>query len=165
MYPCKPGGPDDYCYIYCQPVRPHMWDALLEVIGRDDLIGDENYSNPQWRVDNAAEVNEVITNWTMQHTKYEVMHLLGAAGVPAGATLNAVDIHQDPQLIARDMIAEFEHPVRGTLRLVGSPIKLSESPVKVTSSPLLGQHNSDVYNEFFGYTEEDLAKLKEEKVI
>ena len=165
IYKCNPGGQDDYCYIYTQPVRPHMWDALLKVIGREDLIDDPNYSNPQWRMDNVDEVNQLIEDWTMQHTKYEVMHLLGDAGVPAGATLNAVDLHQDPQLIERGMIAEIEHQKRGTLRLAGCPIKLSDSPTEVTTSPLLGEHNAEVFREFFNYSEEDLAKLKEEQVI
>jgi formyl-CoA transferase len=165
IYKCKPGGPDDYCFIYTQPVRPHMWDALLEVIGRQDLLGDPNYSDPQWRSDHADEVNGMIEGWTSQHTKFEVMQLLGSAGVPAGATLNAVDLHQDEHLRQRGMITEVEHQKRGALNLPGSPIKLSDSPVEVTTSPLLGEHNAEVYHEFFDYGEEDLARLKEEQVI
>ena len=165
IYKCKPGGPDDYCYIYTQPVRPRMWDALLEVIGREDLLGDANYSDPLWRVDHADEVNAMIEAWTSQRDKFEVMKLLGAAGVPAGATLNAVDLHQDEHLRERGMITPVEHQKRGTLNLPGSPIKLSDSPADVTTSPLLGEHNAEVFREFFGYGEEDLARLKEEQVI
>ena len=165
IYKCMPGGPDDYCFIYAQPVRPHMWDALLKVIGRDDLVGDPNYSDPKWRGEHEQEVNEMIEAWTTQRTKFEVMNLMGAAGVPAGATMNAVDLHQDEHLRERGMITEVEHQKRGTLNLPGSPIKLSESPVEVTTSPLLGEHNAEVYRDFFGYGEEELARLKEEEVI
>ena len=165
IYKCKPGGPDDYCYIYTQPVRPRMWDALLEVIGREDLLGDANYSDPLWRVDHADEVNGMIESWTVQRDKFEVMKLLGAAGVPAGATLNAVDLHQDEHLRQRGMITPVEHQKRGTLNLPGCPIKLSDSPAEITTSPLLGEHNAEVFREFFGYGEEELARLKEEKVI
>ena len=59
----------------------------------------------------------------------------------------------------------MEHQKRGTLKLPGAPIKLSDSPVKVTTSPLLGEHNAEVYSEFFGYGEEELARLKEEEII
>ena len=165
IYKCMPGGPDDYCFIYTQPVRPQMWDALLQVIGREDLIGDPNYSDPQWRNEHEDEVNPMIEAWTTQRTKFEVMELLGAAGVPAGATMNAVDLHQDEHLRQRGMITEVEHQKRGTLNLPGSPIKLSESPVEVTTSPLLGEHNAEIYEEFFGYGEEELARLKQEQVI
>lgn len=165
IYKCKPGGPDDYCYIYTQPVRPRMWDALLEVIGREDLLGDANYSDPLWRIDHADEVNGMIESWTMQRDKFEVMKLLGAAGVPAGATLNAVDLHQDEHLRERGMITPVEHQKRGTLNLPGNPIKLSDSPSDITTSPLLGEHNAEVYREYFGYGEDELVRLKEEKVI
>ena len=110
-------------------------------------------------------MNQIIEDWTLQHTKHEVMQLLGEAGVPAGATMNAVDLHEDPHLIERGMIAEIDHQIRGSMKLPGCAIKLSESPVEISTSPLLGEHNAEVYGEVFGYNEEDLAKLKEEKVI
>ena len=151
IYKCHPGGPDDYCYIFAQAVRSRMWDSVLEVIGREDLIGDPNYSDPQWRLNHADEVNGMIEAWTSQRSKHEVMRLMGEAGVPAGATLNAADLHSDPQLLAREMITEIEHQQRGKMTLPGCPIKLGASPVEITTSPLLGEHNAEVYRELFGY--------------
>jgi formyl-CoA transferase len=164
IFKCAPGGPDDYCFLGTQSL-PRMWDALLGVIGREDLLGDPNYSDPQWRYDHADEVNRMIEGWTSRRTKFEVMQLLGAAGVLAGATLNAVDLHQDEHLRQRGMITDIEHPTRGAITLPGCPIQLADSPVEVTTAPLLGEHNAEVYREFFGYGEEDLARLKEERVI
>ena len=75
------------------------------------------------------------------------------------------DLHSDPQLLAREMITEIEHQQRGTLTLPGCPIKLENSPVDITTSPLLGEHNAEVYGEIFGYGPEEIARLKEERVI
>jgi formyl-CoA transferase len=142
-----------------------MWDALLGVIGREDLLGDPDYSDPEWRKAHADDVNQMIEDWTSQRSKFEAMRVLGAAGVLAGATFNAVDLHEDEHLRERGMITEVEHQKRGTLTLPGSPFKLAESPVDITTAPLLGEHNAEVYREFFGYGEEELARLKEEEII
>ena len=110
-------------------------------------------------------VGDPTEAWIAQRTKFEVMELLVAAWVPAGTTMNAMDLHQDEHLRQQDMITEVEHQKRGNLNLPGSPMKLSESTVEISTSPLLCEHNAEVCREFFGYGEEELARLKEEQVI
>ena len=165
IFPCKPGGADDYVFIYCQPIRSHMWDALLLLLGREDLIDHPDWSNPVWRGENKQTVDKMVSDWTMQHDKHEVMRIVGEGGIPCGAVLNAEDIHTDPHLLERGMITTMDHPQRGKFKMPGFPVQLSDSPVDMEPAPLLGQHNAEVYKELLGLTEDDLVQLEQEAVI
>ena len=60
MYRCKPGGLDDYCYVYATESVSDSWNKLLKVIGRDDLIGDERYATGDLRFQRKDEVNKMV---------------------------------------------------------------------------------------------------------
>src|SRR5436309_9662768 len=92
LYPCKPGGPNDYVYVFTSRANPEHWQRLLKVIGREDLSGDERYNTNQARSQRAAEVDEIIAAWTRQHSKEEAMQRIGAAGVPAGAVFDTAEL-------------------------------------------------------------------------
>ena len=165
LYKCKPGGPDDYAYVFAGEKPVDMWDKLLTTIGREDLIGDERYVSVVERVKRREEVNQIVEEWTMHHTKHEVMHTLGKARVITGALLNAKDIHSDPHLIEREMIVTIDHPQRGKFTLPGTPIKMSDSPTKVTAAPLLGEHTVQVLSDVLGYSEDNVKALEKEGIV
>ncbi len=165
LYRCKPGGPDDYCYVYATESVADSWNRLLEVMGREDLKGDERYATGELRFQRREEVDGIVEEWTMKHTKYEVMNTLAQAGVVAGACLNAKDLFSDPHLIERGMIATVDHPQRGEWTIFGSPIKMSDSPTQVTAAPLLGQHTGEVLADLLGYSEEQVDSLRQEGVV
>ena len=165
IYKCRPGGPDDYVYIYCQPVVEHLWNALCILIDREDLVDHPDWSNPVWRGENKELVDGVVEAWTLQHSKHEVMRILGEGGIPCGKVMDAVDIHGDPHLRERGMITTMQHPVRGSFDIPGFPVQLKSSPVEMGPAPLLGEHNAEVYRELLGLDEADLIRLRKEAVI
>ncbi len=107
----------------------------------------------------------MINEWTGRHTKFEVMRILGEAGVPCGAVLDSVELLNDPHLKERGMIVTIKHPERGDFTMPGCPVRLEDSPVEVTAAPLLGQHNADVYGELLGLGAGQLEDLKREGII
>jgi formyl-CoA transferase len=165
VYPCKGGGPNDYCYIYTTRAGNHQWQRLLTAIGRDDLLDDPRFATPQDRLRHIADVDALIEPWTRERTKVEVMETLGRAGVPAGAVFDTHELSHDPFLRQRGMFATVRHPVRGDFTMPAWPVKMSDTEVAVTTAPLLGQHNEEVYAEWLGYRPERVSQLREEGAI
>jgi len=163
LYPCAPGGPNDYAYLIT--TTPEMWESILRAIGRADIIADPRFADQRSRNKHFDELFEAIAVWTRQRGKFEVMRVLGEAGVPCGAVLDSGDILANDHLKARGMITTIEHPTRGTFTMPGCAVQLSDSPVEVQPAPLLGQHNPEIYGALLGMTSADLAALREAGVL
>jgi formyl-CoA transferase len=161
-YRCAPGGPNDYVYVLAQQ---QMWDDMLRVTGLTEKLGGEKYATPAGRWEHREEVDAAIESWSMQHDKYEVMKILGDAGVPCGATQDTAEVLEDPHLIARDMILELDYPKYGTFKTVGSPIKMSDSPTDITRPPELSEHSAEVLSEFCGVSSEEYERLKAAGIV
>ena len=162
-YRCHPGGSNDY--VYLMATTREMWDSLLRVISREDLIGDPRYTEQAERNKRFDEVHTFIQAWTEKHDKLTVMKELGEVGVPCGAVFDSQDILTDPHLHERGMIVTIEHPTRGTITMPGCPVQLTDSPVEARPAPLLGEHNEEVYRELLGLSADTLKKLAEEGII
>ena len=150
LYPCKPGGPNDYVYIFCSRANPEHWRRLMKVIGREDLIGDARYDTQDARSQHAAEVDEIIAAWTRGQSKEDAMKLIGAAGVPAGAVFDTVELMNEPSLVERGIMQTIEHPTTGKVKMPAWPVRFDGQPAKVKPSPLLGQHNAEVLGQWLG---------------
>ncbi len=141
---CSPGGENDYVYVI---IQPPVWAPLAKLIGRPELVDDPAFATPAARLPHLDEVFGVVEQWTRGFTKFEVLDKLNAIDVPCGPILSTQDLIEDPSLRARGMIAEVEHPERGTFRTVGCPLNLSDTPVEIRSSPLLGEHTAEILAE------------------
>jgi formyl-CoA transferase len=165
LYPCRPGGPNDYVYVFTSRANPEHWSRLVKAIGRDDLIGDPRYETIAARGACAAEVDEIIAEWTRRHTKEEAMRIIGEAGVPAGAVFDTLELLHDPSLAERGIIQEIEHPTTGKLKVAAWPVRFDGAPAKVEPSPLLGQHNAEVLGQWLGIGAAEVAALQVEGII
>ena len=165
LYPCKPGGADDHCFIFASRANEEHWRRLARIIGREDLIDDPNLQDASARYVARNVVDGAITEWTMQHTKEEVMQAIAGAGVPCGAVFNTLELMHDPDLHARGIMTKIDHPQRGDVNVAGWPIKMSDSYVPVKSSPLLGADNEAIYGEWLGYSKDKVRDMRERKVI
>lgn len=82
-----------------------------------------------------------------------------------GATLDSLEILNDPHLNEREMIVTVQHPERGEFRMPGSPLQMSESPREYTFVPLLGQHTSEVLTSWLGYDEAQVEQLRDQGIV
>jgi formyl-CoA transferase len=165
VYPCKGGGPNDYCFIYSSRATNHQWEALCRVMGKAHLIGEPRFATPQLRYDNSAEIDAFITEWSLQRDKHECMRVLGDAGVPASAVLDTLELYNDPELRRRDVFVTLPHPDRGQFTMPGCPVRMSDSPHAPTAAPLLGAHTDEVLSQVLGYSEDKIAALKNGRAV
>jgi formyl-CoA transferase len=163
MYPCAPGGENDYVYMLVATSR--MWDQLCVAIERADLLVDERYGTARDRVANSVSLDAEIAQWTQTQTKHDAMRILGEAGVPASAVFDTMDLFHDPHLEARGFVQQVEHPAEGPVTMLGTPIRMSESAVALEAAPILGAHSDEVLMGELGLSEEELSCLREDGVI
>ena len=162
IYPCHPGGPDDYIGLV---LSGDSWDTILAVAGRAELVGDARYATHAARCEHAAEVEEIISGWTRTITKREAMETLAPLGVACGMVQDTRDVLDDEHLRARDMVVEMEDAKRGEYIALGNPIKVASNDVGIAPPPLLGEHSGEVLGSLLGLDGSEVARLRDSGII
>ncbi|MEC8774985.1 MAG: CoA transferase, partial [Pseudomonadota bacterium] len=160
LYPCAPGGPNDYIYIMTSRANPEHWDRLLKVVSREDLIGDEKYDTPAKRLQHEPEVDEIIAAWTKKQTKFDAMNIVGEAGIPAGAVMDTAELYADKTFEDRGVMQTMIHPVHEPFKMPGWPVRVDGKAVRIKSSPMLGEHTEEVIGEWLGLNDAAVGELK-----
>ncbi len=164
IYPCKPGGPNDYVYLLTSRANPEHWPRLLKLIGREDLIGDARYETPDARIKCEAEVDEIVASWTRQRTKHEAMAQLSAVGVPAGAVLDTQELIDEPSFRQRGILQTMTHGER-KMTMPTWPVRFDGVPSEVKSAPLLGEHTEEVLADWLGLDAAAVAGLRQDGIV
>ncbi len=130
------------------------------------MIYDPRYATNAARVQNRTPLIQKLQDVFLTKTYEEWEALLLAQGIPMGA-INTIDqVVKHPQVQARGMLVESDHPVAGKVQVVGVPVKLSETPGRVRDpAPLLGQHTDEVLREYLGMREADIVTLRQAGAI
>src|SRR6266581_3470186 len=153
IFPCAPGGPNDWVYVFAR--QPDHWQRLLKVLGREDLIGDPRYETPRARGERIAEVNAMVAEWSQRRDKHEAMRIIGAAGVPAGAVLDTMELMNEPSFEERGILQTVEHPT-GPFKMPSWPVRFDGRPPKLAPAPLLGQDSAEILGEWLGLSTGDV---------
>jgi len=134
--------------------------TLCDVIDLPHLARDDKYATSAARVENQESLLPLLANsFAMQDTAYWIGKL-ERAGLVAGKVRNIGEALAAPEVVAREMIQEVDHATAGRLKVVGSPLKMSESPVTAPSTlPILGEHTRSVLSELLQFSAEDIASL------
>ena len=159
LYPCKPFGHNDWVYI--MPVTAEHWDGLCAASERPDLLVDPRFETNRLRFANGEALYEEFAAWTRKHTKYEIMEILGPAGIPCAACLDTGELHHDRHLLARDFVKQVDHPMHGEVPLLGFAPLMSNSDVPLRAAPLLGEHTASVLGDELGLDEAEISSLRE----
>jgi len=133
--------------------------------GQQHLLADDRFSTNPRRVTNEAALKLLLEPVIRMRTRIDWIRDLAAAGVPCGAVKSVPEALSDPQVSARHMIEAVEHAVLGPLKVLGTPIKLSDTVASVrTAPPTLGQHSDSVLAEL-GLRADEIAGLRSRSVV
>ncbi|NWF56700.1 MAG: CoA transferase [Syntrophaceae bacterium] len=145
-----------------------QWKVFLKAIQREDCLTDPRFRNLEDRLENAAEVEALVTEWSRNLSSQEAMRVLREKRIPCDPVLEVKEVLDDPQLKSRGMIQELTHPlgVPTGVKAAGFPIRFSELPAAYPGpAPMLGQHNEEVYMKILGFSRKELEEMEKEGVI
>ncbi len=154
---------DRWIVITC---TPQFWPQMCKAIGRQELETDPRFDSPLARLKNRDQLIPILEEILAQKTADEWLSALEEAGVPCGPVNTLDRAFSDPQILARDMVVEIDHPTAGRYRAVGNPIKSSllEKTQRFFAPPRLGEHTEEVLKEF-GCTDDEISSLVQSGVI
>jgi CoA:oxalate CoA-transferase len=141
-----------------------LWERLCAILGCPELTTDERFNDNGKRTANVKVLTPILNAIFIKKTIVEWLEVLEKAELPC-APINTIDkIINDPQIKAREMMVELDHPIAGHQKMAGVPVKMSKTPGKVEfHAPLLGQHTAEILEELFGWDKAKTDKFFSEK--
>ena len=144
----------------------NLYRKFCTAAGCTALASDARFATNGKRVENRVELTRLLGEIFRRRTKKEWVALLDAAGVPNGPINDIAQVFAEPQVKARGVKIEVDHPVAGKLPMVASPMRFSATPLEhKTPPPLLGEHTEEILRDLLGKSAAEIAQLRAGGVI
>ncbi len=165
LYPTNDAGHDRFCAI--SVMTEPEWQALRSAMGDPEWAADERYATEADRIAHQNELDMHVSEWTRQHAKYDLMALLRAAGVRAGALQSGRDrLENDESLRERQVFQRLTHDILGTHRYESFPMVVNGEPLALRPFwPILGRDTETVLSQELGLSAAEIDELREQGAI
>lgn len=151
---------DGWITVACGKER--LWRSLCEAAGEPELADDPRFATFADRDRNRDELLAILRPMFRERTSDEWVALLSRHGVPVGRVNDLPTALADPQVEARGVLVDVDHPVLGTVRHIASPLRIDSEPPPVRRAPARGEHTAEVLREWCGYPEQRIRELAQE---
>jgi len=143
-----------------------LWRSFCAALGRTELAADPRFDTNARRVANYDALHAVLAPVLRSRTIDDWMKTLADAGIPCGRVRTVAEALEDPQVAARGLLLDLDHPRAGRGRYVGSPLAISGADRgSRRPPPLLGQHTAEVLGEWLGLTPAEVGELRRGGVV
>ncbi len=157
---------DGYVALHSRGGGERWTPRLFEMIDRPDLKTNPQFADPKNRLKNTEEFKALIYSWLSTHNKREIFDKAAAVRYPVGPVYTTAELLSDPHYKKRGFFIDVDHPAAGKLTYPGAPFIMSEGGFAVRMpAPLLGQHNQEIYSGLLGYSDQELAVLRNQDII
>ena len=152
-------------FITIGGANDRSFTRLCDVLGHPEWAEAPEFRTDGLRIQHRAELAGRIESITRTEPRGHWLALFDANGIPSGPINDYAQVFEDPQVIARELVVEVKHPTLGTMRALGSPIKMSATPPDVRRrAPLLGEHAREILLEA-GFSDGEIGNLIEQKAV
>lgn len=164
--PCDLYRTRDDGWVLLQVAGPPMFKRWCRLVGRPELFDDPRFANDDLRWQHGDVLNDIMAQWCADKTKAEVLERLEAAKLPAAPMHSTQEVLDDPHVQAMGFLQRVPFPgAPRDVPIIETPFRMSATPGQIRRrAPQLGEHTDEILGEI-GYTGDQVARLRDRKVI
>ncbi len=139
------------------------WPRICRVLGVEEIIDAPRFESGESRIEHREELDSILQQAFMKEKAEDWLEVLYAERIGAGPVNTLDKAAADPQVLARNMVVEMEHPLGGKIRHVGNPVKMPEIGEEFSPPPTLGQDSEEILVGLMGCSAEKIKQLRQEE--